>query len=112
MRQLRTYSIPDYRLEHPEFRVYLSGEGSNVEYRIEGDLSAPAPPIRDSKYLSREQCIAIYRWMLLNRRMETALENLYKQGKVVGRRLLRTRPGGLFVRFRLRAGRQTTGSDR
>ena len=49
-----------------------------------GDLSAPAPPIRESKYLSREQCIEIYRWMLLNRRMETALENLYKQGKVVG----------------------------
>jgi pyruvate dehydrogenase E1 component alpha subunit/2-oxoisovalerate dehydrogenase E1 component alpha subunit len=64
--------------------VYQSGEGSSVEYKIEGDLSAAAPPIRESKYLKREQCIAIYRWMLLNRRMETALENLYKQGKVVG----------------------------
>ena len=83
-RSLRTYSIPDYRLERPEFRVYQSGEGSNVEYKIEGDLSAAAPPIRDSKYLSREQCLAIYRWMLLNRRMETALENLYKQSMVVG----------------------------
>jgi TPP-dependent pyruvate/acetoin dehydrogenase alpha subunit len=81
---LRTYSIPDYRLEHPEFRVYQSGEGSNVEYRIEGDLSAAAPPIRESKYLSREQCLAIYRWMLVNRRMETVLENLYKQSLVVG----------------------------
>jgi|HubBroStandDraft_4_1064222.scaffolds.fasta_scaffold00031_14 TPP-dependent pyruvate/acetoin dehydrogenase alpha subunit len=81
---LRTYSIPDYRLERPEFRVYQSGEGSNVEYRIEGDLSAAAPPIRESKYLSREQGLAIYRWMLLNRRMETALENLYKQSLVVG----------------------------
>ena len=81
---LRTYEIPDYRLEHPEFRVYQSGEGSNVEYKIEGDLSAAAPPIRESKYLTRKQCIAIYRWMLLNRRMEAALENLYKQGKVVG----------------------------
>ncbi len=81
---LRTYSIPDYRLEKPEFRIFMSGEGSNVEYRIEGDLSAAAPPIRESKYLSREQCIEIYRWMLLNRRMEVALENLYKQGKVVG----------------------------
>jgi TPP-dependent pyruvate/acetoin dehydrogenase alpha subunit len=81
---LRTYSIPDYRLERPEFRVYQSGEGSNVEYKIEGDLSAAAPPIRESKYLSREQCLAIYRWMLLNRRMETALENLYKQSLVVG----------------------------
>ena len=80
----RTYCIPDYRLEHPEFRVFVSGEGSNVEYKIEGDLSAAAPPIRESKYLSREQCLSIYRWMLLNRRMETVLENLYKQGKVVG----------------------------
>jgi len=81
---LRTYEIPDYRLEHPQFRVYQSGDGSNVEYKVEGDLSAAPPPIRESKYLSREQCMAIYRWMLLNRRMETALENLYKQGKVVG----------------------------
>jgi len=81
---LRTYEIPDYRLERPEFRIYLSGEGTNCEYRIEGDLSAAAPPIRESKYLSREQTIAIYRWMLLNRRMETALESLYKQSKVVG----------------------------
>jgi TPP-dependent pyruvate/acetoin dehydrogenase alpha subunit len=81
---VRTYSIPDYRLEKPEFRIFMSGEGSSVEYRIEGDLSATCPPIRESKYLSREQCLEIYRWMLLNRRMEVALENLYKQGKVVG----------------------------
>ncbi|HEY4932882.1 MAG TPA: thiamine pyrophosphate-dependent dehydrogenase E1 component subunit alpha [Terriglobales bacterium] len=81
---LRTYSIPDYRLERPEFRIFQSGEGSHIEYRIEGDLSAAAPPIRESKYLTREQSIAIYRWMLLNRRMETVLENLYKQSMVVG----------------------------
>src|SRR5207247_8532017 len=31
-----------------------------------------------------KQHIEIYRWMLLNRKMEQALENLYKQGKVVG----------------------------
>jgi len=80
----RTYTIPDYRLEQPRFRVYQSGEGSNIAYKVEGDLSDSPPPIRDSKYLTRQQCIAIYRWMLLNRRMETALENLYKQGKVVG----------------------------
>lgn len=81
---LRTYEIPDYRLERPEFRVYLSGEGTNCEYRIDGDLSATAAPIRESKHLSREQSIAIYRWMVLNRRMEIALESLYKQSKVVG----------------------------
>jgi len=81
---LRTYNIPDYRLERPEFRIVMSGEGENLEYRIKGDLTAAPPPIRESKYLLREQCIALYRWMLLNRRMEAALENLYKQGKVVG----------------------------
>lgn len=81
---LRTYHIPDYRLERPEFRVYLCGDGPTLEYRIEGDLSATPPPIRESKYLSRERSIELYRWMLLNRRMESALENLYKQGKVVG----------------------------
>jgi pyruvate dehydrogenase E1 component alpha subunit/2-oxoisovalerate dehydrogenase E1 component alpha subunit len=81
---VRTYSIPDYRLERPEFRVFVSGDGSTIEYKIEGDLSAAPPPIRESKYLAREQCLSIYRWMLLNRRMETVLENLYKQGKVVG----------------------------
>ena len=51
---------------------------------MHGNLSAPAPPLRDSKYLNKQQSIEIYRYMLLNRRMETALENLYKQGKVVG----------------------------
>ena len=44
---LRCYNIPDYRLEHPEFRIFMSGEGSSLEYRVEGDLSAAAPPIRE-----------------------------------------------------------------
>src|SRR5208282_178241 len=88
---LRTYSIRDYRLEKPSFTLRQivernkDGVGDEVRYEVEsGDLSAPAPPLRDSQYLSREQSIEIYRWMLLNRRMETALENLYKQGQVVG----------------------------
>ena len=88
---LRTYTIRDYRLEKPSFTLRQiverkkDGTGDELRYEVEsGDLSAPVPPIRESKYLSREQCIEIYRWMLLNRRMETALENLYKQGKVVG----------------------------
>ena len=100
---LRCYNIPDYRLEQPEFRIFMSGDGSNLEYRIEGDLSAAAPPIRDSKYLSREQCIALYRWMLLNRRMEVALENSVQAGQSCGRRLFRTGPGGLLLRFGARA---------
>jgi TPP-dependent pyruvate/acetoin dehydrogenase alpha subunit len=82
---LRTYTIRDYRLEKPSFTLHQVRAGDEVRYEIEsGDLSRPAPPIRDSKYLSKQQAIEIYRWMLLNRRMETALENLYKQGQVVG----------------------------
>ena len=80
----RSYTILDYRLEKPEFTIRQVRAGDEVRYEVEGDLSAPVPPIRESKYLDKKQCIEIYRWMLLNRRMETALENLYKQGKVVG----------------------------
>ncbi len=82
--QLRTYTVPDYRLEKPVFTVQQNCEGSAICYEISGDLDAPVPPIRDSKHLTKPQCIEIYRWMVLNRKMETALENLYKQGKVVG----------------------------
>src|SRR5581483_608065 len=80
----RSYQITDYRLEKPRFELKQVCLDDGVCYQIEGDLDAPVPPIRDSKYLSQQQCIEIYRWMLLNRKMETALENLYKQGKVVG----------------------------
>jgi TPP-dependent pyruvate/acetoin dehydrogenase alpha subunit len=81
----RTYTILDYRLEKPSFTLRQVRVGDETRYEVEsGDLSRPAPPIRESKYLSKQQVVEIYRWMLLNRRMETALENLYKQGKVVG----------------------------
>jgi TPP-dependent pyruvate/acetoin dehydrogenase alpha subunit len=83
-RNQRTYTIADHRLEKPEFSLRQVRVGASVRYDVKGDLSATVPPIRDSKYLSKQQCIEIYRWMLLNRKMETALENLYKQGKVVG----------------------------
>jgi TPP-dependent pyruvate/acetoin dehydrogenase alpha subunit len=80
----RTYRIPDWRLERPDFRVEMVREGDEVRYTIHGKLDAPVPPIREPKYLKREQCLELYYWMLLNRKMEQALENLYKQGKVVG----------------------------
>jgi TPP-dependent pyruvate/acetoin dehydrogenase alpha subunit len=84
-KDLRTYSIPDYRLEHSNFSVHQSTDNDgHVRYEVTGDLDAPVPPIRESKYLDKAQAIAIYRFMLLNRKMEIALENLYKQGKVVG----------------------------
>src|SRR3954469_24604801 len=82
--QQRTFEIPDYRLEKPAFTVAQIRKGDECCYEVSGDLNAPAPPIRDSKYLNKKQCIEIYRWMVLNRRMEVTLENLYKQGKVVG----------------------------
>ncbi len=79
-----SYGIVDYRLEKPDYRVVEVARNGEVSYEVRGDLSAPVPPIRQSKYLTPKQHIEIYRWMLLNRRMEAALENLYKQGKVVG----------------------------
>jgi TPP-dependent pyruvate/acetoin dehydrogenase alpha subunit len=82
---LRTYSIPDYRLEHPNFGIHQStDQEGHVRYEVSGDLDGPVPPIRDSKFLTKQQSIEIYRYMLLNRKMEITLENLYKQGKVVG----------------------------
>ena len=80
----RAYLLLDYRLEKPSFTLRQVRVGDAVRYEVEGDLGAPVPPIRESKYLNRQQSIEIYRWMLLNRKMEAALENLYKQGKVVG----------------------------
>ena len=78
------YGIPDWRLEQPEFEVVEITKGPEVHYQVRGKLDTPVPPIRESHYLNKEQCLELYRWMLLNRRMEQALENLYKQGKVVG----------------------------
>ena len=80
----RTYTIADHRLEKLDISIRQVRKSGKVSYEVTGDLSAPVPPIRDSKYLGKRQCIEIYRWMLLNRKMEAALENLYKQGKVVG----------------------------
>jgi TPP-dependent pyruvate/acetoin dehydrogenase alpha subunit len=80
----RSFTILDYRLEKPSFSISQIRRGDEVRYEVTGNLSAPVPPIRESKYLDKKQCLEIYRWMLLNRKMEAALENLYKQGKVVG----------------------------
>ncbi len=76
--------IPDWRLERPDFTTVEVTKNGNVHYEIRGNLRAPAPPIRDSKYLKPAQCVELYRWMLLNRKMEQTLETLYKQSKVVG----------------------------
>ena len=52
-----TYEIPDYRLEKPTFTVRQVRKGEECCYEISGDLNAPVPPIRDSKYLSKQQGI-------------------------------------------------------
>src|SRR5690348_12948399 len=78
------HGIPDYRLEIPNFRTVEEWVDGQFRYKVEGDLSAEPPPLRESKYLNKDQTIEIYRYMLLNRKMEQALENLFKQQKVVG----------------------------
>jgi TPP-dependent pyruvate/acetoin dehydrogenase alpha subunit len=78
------HGLLDYRLEVPQHEVFAVEKDGEVRYECRGNFDTPVPPIRESKYLSREQCVAIYRWMLVNRKMEATLENLYKQGKVVG----------------------------
>src|SRR5688572_7270456 len=79
------HGIPDWRLEKPQFRIVeVVADDGTVRYEARGKLDTPVPPIRESRYLNKEKALAIYRFMHLNRRMEIALENLYKQGKVVG----------------------------
>jgi TPP-dependent pyruvate/acetoin dehydrogenase alpha subunit len=78
------HGIPDYRLERPAFHIEGEWKDGNYHYKVIGDTSAPVPPLRPSKYLNREQSLEVYRLMLVNRRMEEALERLYKQSKVIG----------------------------
>ncbi len=76
--------IPDWRLEQPPFHVESEWLDGEYRYKVTGDTSAPAPPMRPSKYLSKEQSIEVFRYMIVNRRMESALESMYKQSKVIG----------------------------
>ncbi len=109
---VRTYDIPDYRLEKPEFRIFMSGEGSNCEYRIEGDLSAAAPPIRESKYLSREQCDRDLSLDAAEPPHGSGAGESLQAGQGGRRRVLRPGTGGLLVRLGVRARARTTGSGR
>ncbi len=78
------HGIPDYRLEVPNYSTHEEWKDGKLHYIVKGDFSAPAPPICESKYLTKEKSIEMYRFMWLNRKMETALENLFKQQKVIG----------------------------
>ena len=78
------HGIPDYRAEVPNFRTVEQWVEGKFSYTVEGDFDTPVPAIRESKYLNKEKSIEMYRYMLLNRKMEQALENLFKQQKVIG----------------------------
>src|SRR5260370_28187642 len=76
--RVNQYGIPDWRLEQPVFEVVEIAGGAEVHYEIRGKLNTPVPPIPESKYMNKEQHLALYRWMVMNRRMEVALANIYK----------------------------------
>ncbi|HEX6466187.1 MAG TPA: thiamine pyrophosphate-dependent dehydrogenase E1 component subunit alpha [Terriglobales bacterium] len=78
------HGIPDYRVEVPNFHTIEEWVDGKLRYNVVGDFDAPAPALRESKYLTREKSIELYRWMWLNRKMEQALEILFKQQKVIG----------------------------
>lgn len=78
------FGIPDWRLERHSFHIEGEWVGEEYRYKVVGDTSAPAPAMRPSKYLSKEQSIEILHFMIVNRQMEAALEAMYKQSKVIG----------------------------
>jgi pyruvate dehydrogenase E1 component alpha subunit/2-oxoisovalerate dehydrogenase E1 component alpha subunit len=78
------HGIPDWRAEQLPYHVESEWGDGEYRYKVVGDTSVEPPPLRDSKYLTPEQSIEIYRYMLINRRMEQALESMYKQSKVIG----------------------------
>src|SRR3954464_2138026 len=78
------HGIPDYRLEVPNYHTIEEWTDGKLHYTVKGDFTAPAPSLCESKYLTKETSIKLYRFMLLNRKMEQALENLFKQQKVIG----------------------------
>lgn len=78
------HGIPDWRLEQLPFHVENEWVEGEYRYKVVGDLDTPVPPLRPSRYLSKERTIEIFRFMIINRRMEESLERLYKQSKVIG----------------------------
>ncbi|HUZ05764.1 MAG TPA: thiamine pyrophosphate-dependent enzyme, partial [Acidobacteriaceae bacterium] len=78
------HGIPDWRLEQLPFHIESEWGDGEYRYKVVGDTTTPAPPLRPSRYLTKEQTIEIYRYMVINRRMEESLERMYKQSKVIG----------------------------
>ncbi len=78
------FGIPDMRLEQPAFHIESNWVDGEYRYKVVGDTKAPVPPMRPSKYLSKEQSIEVFRYMIVNRRMEAARESMCKQSLVIG----------------------------
>lgn len=78
------HGIPDWRAEQLPFHIENEWVGGEYRYKVVGETDTPVPPMRPSKYLSKEQTLEIFRYMIVNRRMEAALESMYKQSKVIG----------------------------
>ena len=78
------HGIPDWRAEQLPFHIESEWVDGEYTYKVVGQTEGDAPPLRDSKYLTPEQSLEIYRFMLINRKMEQALEAMYKQSKVIG----------------------------
>lgn len=78
------HGIPDWRLEQSPFHIESEWANGEYRYKVTGDTNTPVPPMRPSKYLSKEQSIEMLRYMIINRRMEATLESMYKQSQVIG----------------------------
>lgn len=78
------HGIPDWRLEQLPFFIESEWVDGEYRYKVNGNTKTPPPPLRPSKYLSKERSIEMLRYMIVNRRMEAALEAMYKQSKVIG----------------------------
>src|ERR1700679_142628 len=65
--------IPDYRLEQLPFHIEGEWKNGNYHYKVVGDTTAPAPPLRPSQELSRPQSVDIPRLMGMHRQMEHSL---------------------------------------
>ncbi len=82
-RPASTEWFQDLRQERLRFELEEIWNEGKLAYRWSGAITPP-PPLVEPRGLSREQCLEIFRWMLLNRSLELQLENLYKQSQVVG----------------------------
>src|SRR5579864_2698167 len=54
------HGIPDYRAEVPNFTTTDEWTNGKYHYTVKGDFDAPAPAIRESKYLTKEKSVELY----------------------------------------------------